>query len=173
MSGDQLLSRFWGCSTKGRLQTLLPIQLRLSTTGLDASAALELMHLLKAVAARGRAVVLSIHQPRDEIFSAMDNIIVMSQGEVLSVCPPQEIVETFQVRLEGAVQQSKDNTHAQWLTSKSTMKIPKTIRLKRCEHKKKGRKTLATDEAGSNSWSEPKNDGMHGCIYLLVYNLSD
>jgi ABC-type multidrug transport system ATPase subunit len=50
------------------------------TSGLDASSALELIQLLKSIAESGRTIVLTIHQPRPEIFSIVDHLYILAKG---------------------------------------------------------------------------------------------
>lgn len=50
------------------------------TTGLDASSAFQLVRTLKNLAAKGRTVVVTIHQPRSEIWALFDNLILLSKG---------------------------------------------------------------------------------------------
>lgn len=52
------------------------------TSGLDASSSLEILQHLRCVAMSGRLVVLTIHQPRVEIFHMFDRILFLCQGEV-------------------------------------------------------------------------------------------
>jgi energy-coupling factor transporter ATP-binding protein EcfA2 len=50
------------------------------TTGLDATSAFQLVRTLKNLADRGRTIILTIHQPRSEIWNLFDNLIIMSKG---------------------------------------------------------------------------------------------
>ena len=50
------------------------------TTGLDSSSSLSLCRALKTVAQKGTAVLLSIHQPREDIFNLFDHVIVLCEG---------------------------------------------------------------------------------------------
>ncbi|KAL2887560.1 hypothetical protein HOO65_050681 [Ceratocystis lukuohia] len=50
------------------------------TTGLDATSAFQLVRTLKALAAKGRTIVTTIHQPRSEIWYLFDNLIILSKG---------------------------------------------------------------------------------------------
>lgn len=63
------------------------------TTGLDASSAFHLVRTLKNLAAKGRTVVVTIHQPRSEIWGLFDNLILLSRGSpvysgAMSECLP-------------------------------------------------------------------------------------
>ena len=51
-------------------------------TGLDAASSTEILTALNALAASNRTVVLTIHQPRLEIFHMFHRVIVLSEGEV-------------------------------------------------------------------------------------------
>ncbi|KAI0014578.1 ABC transporter, partial [Xylariomycetidae sp. FL0641] len=50
------------------------------TTGLDATSAYQLVRTLKALANKGRTVITTIHQPRSEIWSLFDNLVILSRG---------------------------------------------------------------------------------------------
>jgi hypothetical protein len=50
------------------------------TTGLDATSAYHVVRTLKDLAERGRTVVMTIHQPRSEMWHLFDNIVLLSQG---------------------------------------------------------------------------------------------
>lgn len=50
------------------------------TTGLDASSAFQLVRTLKGLALKGRTVVVTIHQPRNEIWDLFDGLIVLARG---------------------------------------------------------------------------------------------
>ena len=51
--------------------------------GLDSASSIELLTHLNALAASNRTVVLTIHQPRLEIFHMFHRIIVLSEGKVM------------------------------------------------------------------------------------------
>ena len=50
--------------------------------GLDASSSLELLNHLHVVAESGRLVILTIHQPRLEIFHLFHKILLLCDGQV-------------------------------------------------------------------------------------------
>ena len=50
--------------------------------GLDASSSLELLNHLNLVAESGRLVLLTIHQPRLEIFHLFHKILLLCDGQV-------------------------------------------------------------------------------------------
>ncbi len=52
------------------------------TTGLDAAASIELLNHLNKLADSNRVVVLTIHQPRLEIFHMFDRLMLLSDGKV-------------------------------------------------------------------------------------------
>ncbi|KAI1627612.1 ABC transporter-like protein [Exophiala viscosa] len=79
-----------GCSGGERRRTTIAIQLLTDssvlfldepTTGLDAAAAFQLVKVLRRLAHTGRTIVMTIHQPRSEMWELIDNLIVMSQGK--------------------------------------------------------------------------------------------
>ncbi len=52
------------------------------TTGLDAASSFELLSHPSKLADSNRAVVLTIHQPRLEIFHMFDRLVLLSDGKV-------------------------------------------------------------------------------------------
>lgn len=66
------------------------------TTGLDASSAFQLVQTLKTLAAKGRTVVLTIHQPRSEIWALFDNIILLSRGSTVYSGPLSDCIPWFE-----------------------------------------------------------------------------
>ncbi|KAF2101114.1 ABC transporter-like protein [Rhizodiscina lignyota] len=53
------------------------------TSGLDATAASHIMKILSALARLGITVVTIIHQPREEIFHAIDDLILLANGRLI------------------------------------------------------------------------------------------
>ena len=51
--------------------------------GLDSETALQLILLLEALAAGGRTVISTIHQPSSDIFMSFDKLILLVQGNVI------------------------------------------------------------------------------------------
>ena len=52
--------------------------------GLDATASLELLQHLDKLADSNRTVILTIHQPRMEIFGMFHQLVLLSDGKVRS-----------------------------------------------------------------------------------------
>ena len=80
------------------------------TSGLDASTSLQLLQLLNLLAGKGRVVVLSIHQPRLEIFRMFHKVCVMDKGTIVIMDSPPAVVKAFldvSSRLNGAIDSSK------------------------------------------------------------------
>eukprot|EP00798_Chlamydomonas_sp_ICE-L_P003922 gene3922-13996_t len=68
------------------------------TTGLDAFAAEKVMSTLKQLASdQGHTVVCSIHQPRTSIYSMFDDLMLMSEGELVYCGPVSEVITHFSV----------------------------------------------------------------------------
>ncbi|TXT10968.1 hypothetical protein VHUM_01719 [Vanrija humicola] len=59
------------------------------TSGLDSSIALSVMQVLKDIAATGRTVIATIHQPRSDIWRLADNITLLAKGGVVAFNGPQ------------------------------------------------------------------------------------
>ena len=53
------------------------------TSGLDSTSASSIMSILKAVSCLGITIVTIIHQPRHEIFEALDSILLFGAGRVI------------------------------------------------------------------------------------------
>ena len=60
------------------------------TSGLDALTSLKLLEHLRSVAASGRVVVITIHQPRVEVWQMFDDLIILAQGKVAYQGSPAE-----------------------------------------------------------------------------------
>jgi ABC-type multidrug transport system ATPase subunit len=76
------------------------------TSGLDATSSMELLQHLQCIACSGRLVVLTIHQPRLEVFHMFDRILLLCQGEVAYYGSPMDaptlFLKAYQVaKLEG------------------------------------------------------------------------
>lgn len=62
------------------------------TTGLDEVTAAQCIRLLKMLAAEGRTIVCTIHQPSATIFNYFDNIYVLAKGMCVYQGTPSAIV---------------------------------------------------------------------------------
>eukprot|EP00189_Rhodosorus_marinus_P012759 CAMPEP_0184738390 /NCGR_PEP_ID=MMETSP0315-20130426/1043_1 /TAXON_ID=101924 /ORGANISM="Rhodosorus marinus, Strain UTEX LB 2760" /LENGTH=689 /DNA_ID=CAMNT_0027206073 /DNA_START=198 /DNA_END=2267 /DNA_ORIENTATION=- len=65
------------------------------TSGLDSFNALNVMHTLRALAHRGRTIVTTIHQPRSNIFTLFDRLLLLSKGRVMYFGPATDAVAYF------------------------------------------------------------------------------
>ncbi|XP_044147218.1 ATP-binding cassette sub-family G member 5 [Bufo gargarizans] len=65
------------------------------TTGLDSMTANHIVLLLSQLARKDRIVIISIHQPRSELFKIFDRIALMSCGELTFCGNPEEIISFF------------------------------------------------------------------------------
>nr|XP_021155849.1 ATP-binding cassette sub-family G member 5 [Columba livia] len=65
------------------------------TTGLDCLTANQIVSLLSDLAHRGRIVIITIHQPRSELFRLFDKIAIMSFGEMVFCGNPMEMITFF------------------------------------------------------------------------------
>ncbi|KAK7415722.1 hypothetical protein QQX98_005635 [Neonectria punicea] len=66
------------------------------TTGLDAASAFQLATTLRRLSQRGRVVITTIHQPRSEIWSLFDNLVVLADGGPVYSGPVSESLPWFQ-----------------------------------------------------------------------------
>ncbi|XP_067241293.1 ATP-binding cassette sub-family G member 5 isoform X2 [Chanodichthys erythropterus] len=65
------------------------------TTGLDSMTANQIVVLLAELAKRDRIVIVTIHQPRSELFRIFNRIAIMSRGELVFCGQPEEMVDFF------------------------------------------------------------------------------
>uniref|UniRef100_A0A8C8CWI6 ABC transporter domain-containing protein n=2 Tax=Oncorhynchus tshawytscha TaxID=74940 RepID=A0A8C8CWI6_ONCTS len=65
------------------------------TTGLDSMTANQIVVLLSELARRDRIVIVTIHQPRSELFRVFSRIAIMSKGELVFCGQPGEMVDFF------------------------------------------------------------------------------
>jgi len=63
------------------------------TSGLDSATANNVMQGLKSIAQSGRTVILTLHQPRSDIYHLLDNVGVLAKGGKLVFAGPRERVE--------------------------------------------------------------------------------
>jgi len=60
------------------------------TSGLDSYTAINLIRSLRTVAAGGRVVIASLHQPSKDMFYALDSVVLMGHGRILFRGRPEE-----------------------------------------------------------------------------------
>ncbi|KAM6180341.1 ATP-binding cassette sub-family G member 5 [Erethizon dorsatum] len=65
------------------------------TTGLDSMTANQIIYLLAELARRDRIVILTIHQPRSELFQHFDKIAILTFGELVFCGTPVEMLDFF------------------------------------------------------------------------------
>jgi ABC-type multidrug transport system ATPase subunit len=78
-----------GCSGGEKRRTSIGVQLLSGpallfldepTTGLDSTSAFQVIKTLQNLARKGRTIIVTIHQPRSEIWDLFDNVILLSRG---------------------------------------------------------------------------------------------
>ncbi|KAK0443527.1 P-loop containing nucleoside triphosphate hydrolase protein [Armillaria borealis] len=104
--GDRLAKK--GCSGGERRRLSLGVQLLGNpsvlfldepTTGLDATSAYQLVKTLKSLAKKGRTIIMTLHQPRSEVFLLLDAVTLLAQGHSLYSGPAADAVPWFERRL--------------------------------------------------------------------------
>eukprot|EP00817_Percolomonadidae_sp_ATCC50343_P006831 CAMPEP_0117428628 /NCGR_PEP_ID=MMETSP0758-20121206/8292_1 /TAXON_ID=63605 /ORGANISM="Percolomonas cosmopolitus, Strain AE-1 (ATCC 50343)" /LENGTH=578 /DNA_ID=CAMNT_0005215087 /DNA_START=553 /DNA_END=2286 /DNA_ORIENTATION=- len=65
------------------------------TTGLDSFNALKVVQCLKKLAEKGRIVIMSIHQPRTQVFTLCDELLLLSEGKVVYSGPTPDVLDHF------------------------------------------------------------------------------
>jgi ABC-type multidrug transport system ATPase subunit/ABC-type multidrug transport system permease subunit len=65
------------------------------TSGLDSYTAYQLVENLKFIADQGRSVIITIHQPRSEIFDLFHEVVFLAQGSLVYQGPAKGVREYF------------------------------------------------------------------------------
>lgn len=55
----------------------------------------NVLHVLKRLALKDKAIILTIHQPSSELFSLFDKLLLMAEGRVAFLGTPQEATDFF------------------------------------------------------------------------------
>lgn len=65
------------------------------TSGLDSTSASSIMRLLKAISKLGVTTITIIHQPREQIFTGFDNIMLLGSGSMIYAGPTSSAATHF------------------------------------------------------------------------------
>ena len=65
------------------------------TTGLDAFTARHVMETLQKLARRGRTVLVSIHQPRYDVYALLDDVVLLSRGRLVWAGAKESMMRHF------------------------------------------------------------------------------
>lgn len=93
-----------GCSGGEKRRTSLGVQLLSNpsllyldeiTTGLDSTSAFQIVKTLQGLARKGRTIVVTIHQPRSEIFGLFDNVVLLTKGSLAYAGGAKECLPYF------------------------------------------------------------------------------
>jgi ABC-type multidrug transport system ATPase subunit len=93
-----------GCSGGEKRRTSLGVQLLSNpsllwldepTTGLDSTSAYQVVKTLQNLARKGRTIIVTIHQPRSEIWSLFDNVILLTRGSPAYAGSAKECLSYF------------------------------------------------------------------------------
>ncbi|KAL2686734.1 hypothetical protein Neosp_004275 [[Neocosmospora] mangrovei] len=96
-----------GCSGGERRRVSIGVQLLANpsllfldepTTGLDATNAFQLVATLQDMAQKGRTIIMTIHQPRSEIWSLLDNLLVLANGGLVFSGHVSEALPWFETK---------------------------------------------------------------------------
>ncbi|KAI4141211.1 MAG: hypothetical protein L6R39_005470, partial [Caloplaca ligustica] len=94
-----------GCSGGEKRRTSLGVQMLANpsvlfldevTTGLDAASAFQLVKTLKLLASKGRTIIVTIHQPRSEVWSLFDGLVLLSGGAAVYSGPKEDCLPYFE-----------------------------------------------------------------------------
>jgi ABC-type multidrug transport system ATPase subunit len=93
-----------GCSGGEKRRTSLGVQLLSNpsllyldeiTTGLDSTSAFQIVKTLQGLARKGRTIIVTIHQPRSEIFGLFDNVVLLTKGSLAYAGGAKECLAYF------------------------------------------------------------------------------
>ncbi|KAJ3146015.1 ATP-binding cassette sub- G member 1 [Geranomyces variabilis] len=68
------------------------------TSGLDSFTAYSVINILKNLAATGRTIIATIHQPSSEVFALFDDVLFLAEGMVMFQGPTNTVIEYFNAR---------------------------------------------------------------------------
>ncbi|KAL8801012.1 MAG: hypothetical protein Q9182_004756 [Xanthomendoza sp. 2 TL-2023] len=94
-----------GCSGGEKRRTSLGVQMLANpsvlfldevTTGLDATSAFQLVSTLRLLASKGRTIMITIHQPRSEIWALFDQLVLLSGGVSVYSGPAKDCIPYFE-----------------------------------------------------------------------------
>ena len=71
------------------------------TSGLDSTSALEVMAALRDWCTTGRSAVVTIHQPRKDVFAGFSNVLLLYEGSICLYTPPASCIGALAVRPRG------------------------------------------------------------------------
>lgn len=83
------------------------------TSGLDAATALLLVRALRGFAERGMLILSSIHQPRGNIFSSFDSLLLLDRGRTAYFGPTNGAVE--HMRIHASLELPSQTNPADWI----------------------------------------------------------
>ncbi|KAF9146599.1 hypothetical protein BGX30_012835 [Mortierella sp. GBA39] len=66
------------------------------TSGLSSTDALNVANAIKELARKGRTVILTVHQPRSDIYELFDDLLLLSKGKVVYFGKAQEAATYFE-----------------------------------------------------------------------------
>jgi len=133
------------------------------TSGLDASSALELLLVLHSIAESTRmCILLSIHQPRPEVWGLFDQVVVMDSGNIIFQGSPFAARNEFKQAIQEAKALGLTKTDADKLLGKK--KKEKTILTKKGKTADgdKDKETDKDKEPLKHTDSNDSNNGRHG-----------
>ncbi|KAF1983495.1 P-loop containing nucleoside triphosphate hydrolase protein, partial [Aulographum hederae CBS 113979] len=93
-----------GCSGGEKRRTSIGVQLLANpscvfldepTTGLDATSAFQLVTTLRNLSRKGRTIIMTIHQPRSEIWALVDRVVLLARGSPAFAGPTADCLAHF------------------------------------------------------------------------------
>lgn len=95
-----------GCSGGEKRRTSLGVQMLANpsvlffdevTSGLDATSAFQLVRTLKYLTIKCRTIIITIHQPRSEIWGLFDRLVLLSEGQSIYSGPASASISHFEL----------------------------------------------------------------------------
>lgn len=94
--GDvQLIPCMWPVACSWQVASPDILFLDEPTSGLDSFAAYQVVRILKDLAAAGRTVVTTIHQPSSEVFDNFSNVLLLANGRLVYHSPVHDMTSYF------------------------------------------------------------------------------
>lgn len=65
------------------------------TTGLDSYSAQKIVKIMNTMAARGKTILCTIHQPSSEIFNMFNQVILLADGRIAFIGSTADAIQFF------------------------------------------------------------------------------
>eukprot|EP00042_Codosiga_hollandica_P026307 m.123320 g.123320 ORF g.123320 m.123320 type:complete len:637 (-) comp52155_c0_seq4:72-1982(-) len=155
------------------------------TSGLDSTTAFHIVENLRALARRGRTVMITIHQPSSEMFPLFDRILLLSRGKVAYFgdgmdalshfgalghnCPP------FTNPLDFLIDISSIDTRSEESELRSSKQVARLVegyeQSKACSQTQEFIAEIGSATSGDHSFESPVKLGFLKTVKILMHRL--